>query len=155
MAEQHGMVAIEGEVEDAPGAVRLHIHHERIGGVQDGNAIGRHDIDDAALHFREVFRRVDFAQPEVIAFADVRHHSDVAAVESEPFAEDSAAGGLENGGVNRRIEQNGPGALRPAAIAAVDPPAVDEDAVGAGHADAQAHPLEDVGDEAAWWWFCR
>ena len=142
------MVAIEGEIEDASGAMRLHAHHERIGGVQHGHAVGRNDVDDAAFHFGQIFGRVDFAQPQVIAFADVGDHGHVAAVESEAFAEDSAAGGFKHGGIDRRVQQHGGGALRPAAIAPVDPPAVDEDAVGAGHADPQAHPLEDVGDEA-------
>ena len=93
-------------------------------------------------------RGVDFAQPEVIAVADVGDHGDVAAVEGQALAEDAAAGRFQHGRVDGRVHEHGGGAARPAAIAAVDPPAVNENAVGAGHAHPQSHALEQVGDEA-------
>ena len=82
--------------------MRLHGHHERIGGIEHRRAVGRHDVDDAAFHLGQVFGRVDLAQAQVIAVADVGDHGHVAAVEGQAFAEDAAAGGLEDGGVDRR-----------------------------------------------------
>ena len=148
MPDDDRVVAVDGEVEDAAGAMRLHADHQRIVGVEHRDAVGRHDVDDAALHLGQFLRRVDFAQAEVIAVADVGDHGHVAAVEGQALAEDSAAGGFQHGRVDGRVHQHGAGALRPAAIAAVDPAAVDENAVGAGHAHAQARALEDVGDES-------
>ncbi len=91
----------------------------------------------------------------MIAFADVGHHGHVAAVEGQPLAEDAAAGRLEHGHLDGRVHQHAAGALRAAAIAAVDAAVVDENAVGAGHAHALARAAENVGNEAAWWSFCR
>ena len=56
----------------------------------------------------------------------------------KPVAEDAAAGRLEHGRFDVRVHQHVAGALRAAAIAAVDAAVVDVDAVGAGHAHALA-----------------
>ena len=96
----------------------------------------------------QLFRRVDVGQPQVVAVADVRHHGHVAVVEAEPLAEDAAAGRLEHGHVDAGVDQHAAGALRAAAIAAVDAAIVDENPVRAGHAHALARAAEDMRDEA-------
>ena len=75
----HRMIAVQGEVADPAGRIRRHGHAVRIVGVQDGSAVGRHDVDDAALHLGQGLDRVDFVQAEVVALADVGHHRHVAA----------------------------------------------------------------------------
>ena len=83
----------------------------------------------------------------MVAFADVGHHGHVAVVEGKALAKDSAAGGLENGHIDRRIYENAPRALRAAAIAAVDAAVIHENAVRAGHTHRLTSPAKHVGDE--------
>ena len=84
----------------------------------------------------------------MVSRADVRHHRHVAFVEAAALAEDAPAGGLEDGGRHRRIGQHAPGALRAAAIAAVDLPPADPDPLGAGRADGRPADRGDVRQEA-------
>jgi hypothetical protein len=85
----------------------------------------------------------------VVAEADVGDHGDIAHVEAEAFAQHAATGGFEDGGVDVGVQQHVAGALRAGAVTGVDAPAFDVDAVGAGHADAQAVALENAADQAA------
>ena len=114
MPHDHRMIAVQGEVADPAGRIRRHGHAVRIGGVQNGRAVGRHDVDDAAFHLGQGLGRVDVVQAEMIALADVGHHGHVAAVEGQTFAEDSAAGRFEDGGLDRRVHQHRTGACGPA-----------------------------------------
>ena len=83
------------------------------------------------------FGRVDVAQPQVVAFADVGHDRHVAAVEAQPVAEDAAAGRFQHGRVDAAGSSARCAALcGPLQSPLVDAAIVDVDAVGAGHAHA-------------------
>ena len=94
------MVAVDGEEEDAAGHMRRHAHHQGIGGVEHGGALRAARRRRCSVSPWPGPRRVDFAQAEVVAFADVGHDGDVAAVEGQALAEDAAAGGFQHGRVD-------------------------------------------------------
>jgi hypothetical protein len=76
----------------------------------------------------------------------VEDHRHIVAVVAQPLAQDPAARDLEDGHLHVRVLEHGGGGLRPAHVPAPDEPPVDDDAIGAGHADLSTHALEDVGD---------
>ena len=83
----------------------------------------------------------------MVAGADIGHHGDLAAVETEPFAQHAAARGLEHGGVDVRVQQHVAGALRTAAVAGIDAcPSTYTPSV-VGHADAAPGGREQVRDQ--------
>ena len=84
-------------------------------------------------------------RPKVVA-GDVQHDGHVVAVVAQTLAQDAAAGHLEHREVDGRVLEHGRGRSGPAHVALPHEPAVDEDAVGRGHADLAAHALHDVGD---------
>ena len=93
----------------------------------------RHGLDEHALDVRQLAERVDAAEAQVVA-GDVGHHRDVVAVVAEALAQDPAARDLEDGGVDGRVLEHHLGRLRARHVALLDQPAVDDDAVGRGHA---------------------
>ncbi len=76
----------------------------------------------------------------------VEHDRHVVALVAEPLAQDPAARHLEDRGVDARVLQHHRRRAGAGGIGLSDEAAVHEDAVGARHADATPHPLEDVGD---------
>ena len=114
-------------------------------GIQDGNAIARHGLDDDLLHVGELLDAGDAAQAEVVA-GDVEHDRHVVPLVAEALAQDPATRHLEHGEVHRRVLEHHGGGLRPGRIGLAHDPAVDVDPVGAGQADLAAHPLHDVRD---------
>jgi len=129
-------VAVLGEVGDAARAGIGHGGHDRVGGVEHGGAAAGDAVNDDAFDHGEVLDGADVVESEVVALADVGDDGDVAAVEPESFAEDAAAGGFQDGGIDVGVEQDLAGADGAAAIAAFDALAGDVDAIGVGHADA-------------------
>ena len=98
--------------------------------------------------FASVSTVVDVVEAEVVPLADVGDDRHVAEVERQAGAEDAAPGRLQHGRLDRRVHQDRRCALAgPAAIARLDPPLVDVDPVGAGHADGLAGRPQEVGDE--------
>src|SRR5574343_1066985 len=146
---QHAVVAVAGEEEDVARAVVGHGSDDRVGGVEDGRALGRDVLYDDALDDGQFVDGGDVVEAEVVADADVGDHGDIAHVEAEAFTQHAAAGGFEDGGVDVRVHQHVAGAARAGAVTGVDAPAFDVDAVGAGHADAQAVRFEDAADQPA------
>src|SRR5699024_8854015 len=69
------------------------------------------------------------------------------AVERQAFSQQAAARGFEHRRVDVRVHQHIARAARAAAVAAVDAAAFDVDAVGVGHAGAQAARRQQVGDQ--------
>ncbi len=131
-----GLFGVEGKESHGAGATGRHIGDQRIGGVEHGVARSGNRLDNAPFHLGQFLGRIDVGEAQVVALADIRHDGHVAEVEAEPLAENAAAGSLENGHVDARIDQDAPGALRAAAIAVVDAAIVDENAIGARHSDA-------------------
>ena len=86
MAGNDRMIRVDGEKDDSARAVRGHLDHERIVGVEHGVAARRYGLNDATLHLSQLSGRVDVAQAEVIAVADVGDHGHVAVIESQAFA---------------------------------------------------------------------
>ena len=117
--------------------------------------VGRDDVDDRPLDQGQLLEGLDVAEAEVVALADVGHDGDVAAVEAEPLAEDAAAGRLQHGRLDRGLSSTARALCGPLQSPVVDPPAVDVDAVGAGHADRLAGAPERCGRSAGWWSSCR
>ena len=119
--------------------------HQLVVGVEHCEPVARHGLDDDLLDLGELLEGVDAAHAQVVG-RDVEHDRDVVALISQALAQDAAAGDLEDGEVDPRVLQHHPGGLRPAGVGPDHQPLVDHDAVGRGHADLAAHPLEDVGD---------
>ena len=142
------MLHVGGKEGDGAAAVVGHADDHRIVGVEYRHAAVGDVLHDHALEHREVFQRGDVVQAEVVARADVGHHRDLAAVERQAFAQQAAARRFEHGGVDVRVHQHVARAARAAAVAAVDAASFDVDAVGVGHAGAQAAGGEQVGDQA-------
>ena len=79
---------------------------------------------------------------------DVEDDADVVALVAEAFAQQAAAGDLEDGEVDARVLQHHARALGAAGVPADDEPLVDDDAVGRGHAHLAPESFEDVGNHA-------
>jgi hypothetical protein len=105
-------------------------------------------LNDDPLDHRQVLNGADIGKSEVVAKPDVGDHRNIAAVEAEALAQHAAACRFQDGRVDTGVEENISGAFRTTAVAAVDAPIFDIDAVGGGHADAQALCGENVGDQA-------
>ena len=143
------MVAVAGKENHLAGAGIGHADDHRIGGVEHGvTGVGFDVLDDDALDNGKVFDGADIGEAEVVALADVGDDSNVAAVEAEPLAQYAATRRFEDSGIDAGVEQYVASALGTAAIAGINPLVLDIDAVGAGHADAQAVAAENVGDQA-------
>lgn len=69
-----------------------HLDDHRVGRVEHRGAVGRHVLDDDALHHRQVLHRTDVGQPQVVAHADVGDHRHVAAVRGEALAQHAYRG---------------------------------------------------------------
>ena len=109
---------------------------------------GRCDVlHDHLLHARDVFRRMDVVQAEVVAFADVGHDRHRAFVEAQSFAQHAAARRLQHRRLHMRMREHITRALRAAAVAAVGLAATDIHAIGIGHAHAQAAGREHMCDQ--------
>ncbi len=147
MLDEQRMMAVPREQDDRAAAMRCHLHHQRIVGLEDGMAVRGDDLDDGALDARELFDRFDVGDAQMIALGDVGDDGDIAAIEAQPGAEDAAACRFQHGRLDARIGQDGAGADRPAAIAGLRPLAVNVDALGAGHADAALRARQNVGDQ--------
>ena len=146
-SEASSPAARHREVDDAAAALARHPRDERIVGVEHGRARARHRLDDDRLDVRQLRHRLDAAQAEVVA-GHVGHDGDVVAVVAEALAQDAAARDLEHRRVDRRVLEHHLRRARARHVALPDQPAVDDDAVGRGHAHAAAHQLQDVADHA-------
>ena len=121
------------EQHDPARAVAAHPVDEVVVGVEHRRPGARHRLDDDALDVGQLADRIDPAQAEVVA-GDVGHDGHVVAVVAEALAQDPAARDLEDGRVHGRVLEDHQGRLRPGHVALLDEPAVDDDAVGRGHA---------------------
>ena len=139
------IVGVEAEIDHRSRAVAAHRCDQGIVGVEYRGAVARHRLDQHLLHRGQLAQRGDATHAQVVA-GHVEHHRHVVAVVAEPFAQDPAARHLEDGQVDVRVLEHGRGGLGAAHVAPADQPAVDEDAIGAGHADLAAHAAHDVGD---------
>ena len=129
-------------------AVLRHAGDDRIDRVQHRIAASRYVLHDDALQHRQVFHGGDVVQAQVVAHADVGHYRDLAAVEGQAFAQDAATRGFKHGRVDVRVQQHVARAAWTAAVATVGLAAFDVDAVGIGHARAQAAGGQQVRDQA-------
>ena len=143
----HGMGGVDREVERLAFVLFAHRGNERIGRVQHGPAIRLQHFDNAPLHDRDLLGRVDVGHAEMVAAGDVRHHRDIAAVEPQAFAQDATPSRFEHGRIDLRIGEHHAGALGAAAVAGVDPPVIEVDAIGAGHPDGQSLLTQQVRDQ--------
>ena len=124
---------------------RAHPRDQRIVRVEHRGPGTRHGLHQHALDVGQLRHRVDAVQAEVVG-GHVGDHGHVVAVVAEALAQDAAARHLEHGRVHQRVLEHHLGRLRPAHVALLDQPPVDDDAVRGGHAHPPAHQLEDVGD---------
>src|SRR5690606_16340181 len=132
---QRGLVAVFCEIDDVAGAASGHIGDHRVGCIQHAVTVRCDVLHDHALDDGEVLDGGDEVEPGMIADAAVGSDGCIAAVEGDAFAQDAAARGFENGGVDVRMLQHVARAARAAAIAGVDAFIFDVDAVGGRHAD--------------------
>ena len=143
-----GVVAVGSEVNHFAWTHRCHRGHMGVGGIEHAITTGGHVLHDDTFDQGQVFHGVDVIHPEVVTSAEVGHHGHLAAVVTQTFAQDPAACGFKNGGVDIRVHQHIACTLGAAAIATVNLAAIDIDAVGQGHAHAQAAGSEQVGGQA-------
>ena len=106
------VLRIGAEVDDRSRAVARHGGHQRVIGVEHGDPVAGHGLDDDALDLGQLADRVDAAEAEVVA-GHVDHDGDVVAVVAEALAQDAAAGDLEHGEVDGRVLEHHRGGLRP------------------------------------------
>ena len=109
---KHGVFDITAEESDRAGAILSHRGGQRIIRLQDPGPPSSDGIDHRSLHLSELFKVVDEVQAKVVPFADVGDNSDVAIVESKPFAKDTAARGFKNRGLDPGIGEDRSCALR-------------------------------------------
>ena len=94
MSEQYRIVAIECKKHDSPFAFFGHFSRPWIVGLENSVSIFMNGFNDAALDSRKLFESLDIGKSEMVTFANVGYHSNIAHVEAEPFAKDSTAGCL-------------------------------------------------------------
>ena len=135
----------QAEPDDRARAAAPHPAHERVVGVEHGEPVARHRLDDDGLDVGELLEGVDAAHAEVVG-RDVGDDGDVVAVVAQALAQDAAAGHLHDREVDARVLQHHPGRARAGRVGAHDEALVDDDAVGRGHPDLAAQALHDVGD---------
>ena len=140
-----GARLLHGEPHDLARAAAPHLADQRVVGVEDGVPVARHGLDDDGLDVGQLLDGVDAAQAEVVGL-DVEDDGDVVALVAQALAQDAAAGDLEDREVDARVLQHHPGAARAGRVGPDQQPLVDDHAVGRGHPDLAAHPLEDVAD---------
>ena len=92
----HRVICLHGEIEDFATRIARHLSGPLVVGVQNGFTIAKDRLRYDGLDLREVGNGVDSVLAKMIA-GDVGDHSDIAAVETEPAAEDSSACGFEDG----------------------------------------------------------
>ena len=141
------LVLLHREVDDAAAALARHARDEVVVGIEHGRARARHGLDQDRFDVGQLRQRVDALEPQVVT-GHVGHHGHVVAVVAQALAQDAAAGDLEHGSVDRRVLEHHLRRARPGHVALADQPAVDDDAVGRGHAHPPAGQLQDVGDHA-------
>src|SRR6185503_8818782 len=101
--QNHRIVAANGKEYDRRAASAGHGCHERVVGLEHCRAVVRHGLDDRSLDGGQLLDRFDVADTQVVAFADVCDHRDVATIETQPCAQDAAAGRFQHGNVNHGI----------------------------------------------------
>lgn len=74
----------------------------------------------------------------MVAFAHIGDHGHLTAVKAQTFTQDAAARALQNGGIHLGVGQHIACTLGTRAVAAIDLAAIHIDAIGIGHAHAQA-----------------
>jgi hypothetical protein len=90
------------------------------------------------FYARQLFDSFDVVQAEMIAFAHVGDDGHIATIERQACAENTAASRFQHYGIDRRVGQQLLCALRSAAIAGFQSPAVEKNTLGASHADFAA-----------------
>ena len=106
---------LEAEPDDRAGAAPAHPAHEGVVGVEHGEPVARHRLDDDGLDVGELLEGVDAAHAEVVG-RDVRDDGDVVAVVAQALAQDAAAGHLHDGEVDARVLEHHPGRARPGGV---------------------------------------
>ena len=99
------------EPHDLAGAAPAHAADQLVVGVEHGEAVARHGLDDDLLDLGQLLEGVDAAHAEVVG-RDVEHDGDVVALVAQALAQDAAAGHLEDREVDARVLQHHPGRLR-------------------------------------------
>ena len=82
----------------------------------------------------------------MVSVSDIGHYRDIATVETGPLTQDAATRRFEYRGIDIRVAQDIARTFRAAAVARVDAPALDIDAVCARHADTMAAAVKDMGN---------
>src|SRR5262249_24728522 len=125
-----------------------HLRDSWIRRIQDGVAVTRNRADDYLLNVGKFVQSLDSPQAEMVSLADIRDNRDITAVKAKPFAKNPAAGSLLHGCLHARIEQHRARTLRAAAIARFGAPAIQKDAIGAGHAYIKTRFSQNVRQQA-------
>ena len=82
----------------------------------------------------------------MIAFTNIGNHSYVTAIKSQAFAQNTAAGSFQNGGVDIGVHEYIARTLGTAAVARINAPTFDINAIGGGHANAHTSLVNQMGD---------
>ena len=143
-----GVLTVSGKKYHPPRAGRGHGSDQGVCRIQHRVAPRSNVLNSHALDQCNVLSRGDVVQTQVITATDVGHNGHLAAVKAQTFTEYAAARHFKNASIHIRMHQHVARAFRAAAVAAVRLPAVDPDAVGVGHAAAQAAGCEQMGDQA-------
>ena len=149
MGCQNGAAGIAGKIDHTPGAVGGHGGYDGIHGVEYCGSFRCHVLNDHALDDCQIFNRADVVQAKVIAHADVGDHSDIAAIETQAFSQDSAASRFKNRCINVWVHQHIASASWAAAIAGVNALVANVDTVGVCHADGESCARNKVSDQAS------
>ncbi|MNK63300.1 hypothetical protein D3C87_825120 [compost metagenome] len=127
----------------ALGGLLRYRQHQGIVGVEHDRALAV--LDQETLDPGEVFEGLGAVLAEVIV-VDVEHRRDIAGLEAEPALEEAATSGFEHRRLDRGVGEDGAGRPVAGAIAPGDALAVEVDALGGGHAGADARLTQGVAD---------
>ena len=141
---QDGMLRVLGKKGHAARAMLGHCSNRRVGGIENGHAIGGYIQHNHPFKDGQIFQCGDVIQTQMVAGAYVRHDGHFAAIKSQAFSQHTATRGFKDSSVHIRVHQHIAGAAGTAAVPIVNLASIDIHAVGVGHAYPHTLRFEQV-----------
>ncbi len=145
MVGQNSIVSVDCKEDNLPLATFRHLSGHGVIGLQNTIPFFSNGLDDTSLDFGKLLDGFDVGEAEMITFSDVRHDTDIAIIESEPLAKNTASSGFEDCRLDRWIHEHRAGTLRTAAVTRIDPPSSDIYSIRTGHSNFLTATRNDMG----------
>ena len=134
----HRIEFIQRKKRYRPFAFSGHAGNDRICCVQNGRSFGADVLNDHALENGKLIDRGDVIEAEVIAATHIGNDRDIAAIKRQAFAQHPTAGSFKHCGIDVRVVQHIFRAFGATAVTRINAISANVNAVGIGHANAQA-----------------